>query len=743
MNQQNSFSTIIANAKEAENNLIELLDRIDAEAALSIMMAQLLTATPEQNAADQNGSHSAMIEILVKFCLPRFGANVGKIMSVQESTDCYDLLSKILNGKMFSDCEIGSPNSIVRSLKMRSEVVRGSSYPEHSSKKIIQIQGRFDAWFKNKSGISPSRAIEIIFAIHQHLEDSFNHNLESFRSTGEEFAEKFSSIKKTKNKTAAEEDFLKYLRKKETAKQFGFFVKLNELIPEVFPAMIENLPISVLASHEEAESLKKLIGISQKSYKEDAEIQRYPLYVLNSGKVLLSNLSNCLDVLWDAFEEVAKSEPDFFDKKYRKHKSEWLEKEGKNLLSKIFPDDAIFSTLDYPNPDIKGGTAELDIAIKWGPFLLLTEAKAKQFRFESVRGDIGRLRTDIKNNVEDGYEQSLRAMRYIESTDEAVFTERSSGRVLKFKRNEVSSIYHFSLSLHHLNDVATELNKTKELGLFRDGNYPFSICLSDLELILKSEITPDIFLHYIKKRVEILNAKEEWSGDELDLFGGYLDCRLNVNNIPDLGPDHNFTNLSFGGYSGDFDRMMYFERGDISTKPDISLSLPDEVRDIFDQLKKRDDNEARKIAFSLLDLDNKTLFNIAKAISELKNAVIEKDRFRICAFSDGKVAISIVGSSSATIAELSTRTNLRSKIEKHRRKLNKSIGFGIICHQPGKNTAFDVTNYLEYEWMPSAEMDQLIEREPSFVRVTKTNDVRRNDKCPCGSGKKFKKCHLS
>lgn len=741
MNQQNRLSTIIANAKEAENNLIELLDRIDAEAALSIMMAQLLTATPEQNATDQNGSHSAMIEILVRFCLPRFGANVGKIMSVQESTDCYDLLSKILSGKMFSDYEIGSPNSIVRSLKMRSEVVRGSSYPEHSSKKIIQIQGRFDDWFKNKSGISPSRAIEIIFAIHQHLEDSFNHNLESFRVAGTEFAEKFSSIKKTKNKTASEEDFLKYLGTKKTAKQFGFFAMLNEVIPEVFPAIIENLPISVLASHEEAEALKKLIGISQESYKEDAEIQRYPLYVLNSGKVLLSNLSNCFDVLWDTFEEVAKSDKEFFDKDYKEHKSDWLEESGISLLKKLFPNDSIFKTLDYPNPD-KPGTAELDIAIKWGPFLLLIEAKAKQFRFEGTRGNTKKLKKDIKRNIEDGYEQSMRAMRYINSTDEAEFTERNSGRVLKFKRNEITSIYHFSLSLHHLNDVATELNKTKELGLFRDSNYPFSICLADLELILKSEITPDIFLHYIKKRIEILNAKEEWSGDELDLFSGYLDCRLNVNNIPDLGSDHNFTNLSFGGYSGDFDRMMYYERGDISTKPDISLSLPDEVRDIFDQLKKRDDNEARKIAFSLLDLDNKTLFNIAKAISELKNAVIEKDRFRICAFSDGKVAISIVGSSSATIAELSTRTNLRSKIEKHRRKLNKSIGFGIICHQPGKNTAFDVTNYLEEEWVPNIEMEQLIEREPSVVRVTKTNDVGRNDKCPCGSGKKFKKCHL-
>ncbi|MES2677426.1 MAG: SEC-C domain-containing protein [Pseudomonadota bacterium] len=743
MNNQNPFSTIIANAKEAENNLIELLDRVDTEAALSIMMAQLLTATPEQNAVDQNGSHSAMIEILVKFCLPRFGANVGKIMSVQESADCGDLLSKILNGKIFSDDGMDSPNSIVRSLKMRSEVVRGSSHPEHSSKKIIQIQGRFDAWFKNKIGISPNRAIEIIFAIHRHLEDSLRRNVESFFDAGSEFAEKFSSVKKTKNKTAEEEYLVKYLRTKKTARQFGFLAKLNEVIPEIFPAMIENLPIRVLVSTQESNALKKLIGISQKSYKEDAKIQRHPLYVLNSGKVLLSNVSNCFDVLWDVFEEVAKSEPDFFDKKYRKHKSEWLEKEGKNLLSKIFPDDTIFSTLDYPNPDIEGGTAELDIAIKWGPFLLLTEAKAKQFRFESIRGDIGRLRTDIKNNVEDGYKQSMRAMRYIESVDEAVFTERSNGRVLKFKRNEVSSIYHFSLSLHHLNDVATELNKTKELGLFRDGNYPFSICLADLELILKSEITPDIFFHYIKKRVEILNAKEEWSGDELDLFSGYLDCRLNVNNIPNLGSDHNFTNLSFGGYSGDFDRMMYYERGDISTKPNISLSLPDEVRDIFDQLKTRDDNEARKIAFSLLDLDNKILFTIAKAIAELKNTTIEKDIFRICAFSDGNVAVSIVGSSSATIAELSTRTNLRSKIEKHRRKLNKSIGFGIICHQQGKNTAFDVTNYLESEWVPSAEMDQLIEREPSFVRVTKTNEIRRNDKCPCGSGKKFKKCHLS
>jgi len=740
--KKNLLLPIILGSKESEKELIGLLNKVDCESMLSVMMANLLITTAEQGAESEMGSNFALIEILAELCIPNFGKNLGAIVTPWESGLCHDLLQKCLTGRMFSKFDKSSPNSLASSLHMRSEVVRGSAYPEQTRNKILQIQGRFDNWFDDNIGISPTRAIDIIYCLNEHLENNFNKNKERFREAGKECGNKFISITAFGSDDIDEKEFFTHFKDKESATMFGYIAQMNGEIPQIFPFEIQELSINPPASKRESDALKKLIGISKETYKENIDIQRHPLYILDSGKVLISNISHCLDVLWDKYESVAKSTKPFFDGKYQRHKSKWLEKEGVLLLEKIFPRDSIFHTLDYPDPDKASGNAELDIAVKWGPFLLLIEAKASQFQFESTRGNVGSLKCDIKRNIEDAYKQSMRALRYIESTEEAIFTERNSGRILSFKKTQINLIYPISLSLHHLADIATELHKTRELNLFDNNSYPFSICLADLEMILKTSITPDILLHYIKKRLEILSVEEDWSGDELDLFGAYLGFRLNMNNIPNLPKNSDFTHLSFSGYSEDFNRLMKHERGETSESPQMNLSLPDEVLLIFDQLRKWDDDEARYIAFALLDLDDDLLFTIAKAINELKKSTIEKDVFRVCSFSNDEVVVSISGSSSATLPELINRTSLRSSIEKYRKRLKKSIGFGIICHNQGSSPLFDVAQYSEFEWFPNSEFDKLLKKEPNMVRLVTPNKIGRNDPCPCGSGKKYKKCHF-
>ena len=147
------------------------------------------------------------------------------------------------------------------------------------------------------------------------------------------------------------------------------------------------------------------------------------------------------------------------------------------------------------------------------------------------------------------------------------------------KRPESRKLYPVSLSLLLLGGISTRLKETDELGLFKNGVFPFSICIADLDLITKVNITPDIFLHYIEKRLDILNAEAEWGGDEIDLFAAYLDCRLNIKNLPISGDDK-FNNIMFSGYSDCFDRLTMYERGDITEKPNISPSLPESILDI-------------------------------------------------------------------------------------------------------------------------------------------------------------------
>lgn len=740
------FSKLAQEAEEAEKELCKLMDRMDTEALLSVMIIQLLMGPVEYLAGDKFGKHPALIEILAANAIPRFGRNYGQFVNLFDSNQCYSLAEKILNGRMrgtrktsnASDTQV-KLDALGDQLMMQSEIVRGSAYPEQTRKEIDEIQGHFDSWFKNKIGVSPSKATEIIFSLLAHMESVCNSQIHEFISNGDLYKNKFNSINKKKKLEKAEKEFLETFLDEKSAGLFGYFSKLNELVPKLLPINIENLTTQDATSKQEADSLKSLIGVSKKTITENTEIQRFPLYVLNSGEVILSEVSNCLDVLWDGFESVAKSEDKFYQR-YQKHKAKWLENNGRIFLERIFPPDSIYETLDYSNPD-KDGTAELDLAIKWGPFLLLIEAKAKQFRFESLRGDIGRLRTDLKENIEDAYVQSARAARYINTEENAVFIERYTGRRLELNRNSICKIYPISLSLHHLAGVATQLNKACELGLFKDKLFPFSICIADLDCITKTNITPDIFLHYIERRLAALNATEEWMGDELDLFSAYLDSRLDLKNMP-ISETERVNLLSFGGYSENFERLAMNERGEIENKPNICISLPDQILELLQQLRIWNDDWARFISFALLDLDNDILNALAKAISEIRKATIKPGVFRRCSFANKETVISVIGSSLSSSAELRDRTIYRTEIEKYRRKVNKSIGIGILCNSYENKSIFHNAQYIEYEWEENAELKDIIESEPAFLPVDRSNLPGRNEPCICGSGIKYKKCCL-
>lgn len=727
---------------DVEKELCELLDNVDSEAMLSVMITQLLFRSVEQAAIDRYGNHPALIEIIATYAIPKFGVNTGKRITPWDSNQCYRLAEKILNKRLFSYCNLGDFDSLSSQLKMGSDVIRGSAYPEQTKQKVIDIQGNFDQWFKDRIGISPSKAVEIILLIVSHAESVYRLNSKKFYKDRDLHKARYVQLKKKKQLDNGEREIVKMFKNANDAGAFGFFSKLNQVMPTILPVHIETLATTELTSIQEANALKRLIGISKETINEQMEIQRFPLYILSSGEILLSEYSNCLDVLFDAFEAKAKLDDKFYQR-YQKYKAKWLEKKARSYLERIFPPDSIYETLDYPNPD-KTGTAELDLAVEWSPFVLLIEAKAKQFRFESLRGDVGRLRTDLKENIEDAHAQAIRATKYININEKVTFTERVTGRKLELSKNSIHKIYPITLSFHHLAGVANQLDKTCELGLFKSGNFPFSICISDLDCITKTDITPDIFLHYIEKRLAILKMVEEWHGDELDLFAAYLDYRLDIKNMP-ISDDERFSVLAFPNYSIFFNQLAMYERGEIKEKPDISLSVPEPIFDLLQKLRKWNDDSARWIAFSLLELENKLLLELAHVISNIEIQKLNPHTFRYCSLANKDIVVTIVVSNSVSLAELKNRTMLRTEIEKYRKKLDKSICLGFFKDDFSNQLRFETACYVESEWHKNEEYEKyLYDIEPDVVTVNFSGKPpKRNELCFCGSGLKYKKCCLN
>ena len=738
----NPFESLENDKKEAEGKLLELVKSVNAEALLSCLISQLLLINPEKNLGDEFGNHPAMLEILAKACIPNFGKNTELPISPFITDHCYSLLEKIAQGKMFENLpppgEGEDLSEIVTQLKMYSQIVRGSAYPEQTYNKIEKVQGRFDNWFNNQVGLSPSRAVQIVQGLVKRVEAIGTDTLQVVRNSGKEWRANYQEVAKTKKRTVKEQQFFDLFPKgkegENSAFYCGYAAKLNEVMPELMPVELSELDIKPRLTIAEVTAFKALFCVNKDSIVDVTHMQRKTFYELTSGKVIFSEISNSYDVIWDKFEEIAKKNEKFYSSRYQKHKANWLEQRAYEHLCKIFPETCVYRNLNYPDPTKENGSTELDLAVKWGPFLLIIEAKAKQFRFESVTGDAARLRTDIKNNVADAYQQSLRAIQYIDKSKKCQFIEGGTKRSLVFSSDDIHRIFPISISFHHLAGVATQLNDLKDLGLFVEQKYPFSICESDIELLSKVNLTPDVFLHYVSKRLEVLEDTTRWQGDELDLISAYLDCRLLIPNM--MGESQEIPDaISFGGYSKQYDQLMAYERGEYPEKPIIGLRLPYGVTDIFTQLKNWDDDGARWISFALLELEDDILYNIARTLNELKSTVISHNGFRRMSFHHGDTTISIVGSSEATFDELKANMQKRGLLEKYRRKTRKSIVFGVLCN--GDDKIFDSADYMEFDWQPNDEFEVLVKSEPAFVP---SRNPKRNEPCFCGSEKKYKKC---
>ena len=467
-----SFEHITARKSEAERELIELVESHDAEMLLSSMIAQLMFVSPGTAYGDRFGNHPAMLETLAKYCIPRFGTDAKKHISPLITNRCYELAETVVQGKMLehlTDSKLTpkSSNSAER-LKMYSQIVRGSAFPEQTAVKIQTIQGSFDKWYIDTVGLSPSRAVDIFDALIKHVETIATNATELSRDAGKSYQEIYTRLLNKKKREDAEQQFVDLFSQsgKRGAFCFGYATYQNSVVAQELPTEILDLPLVPQLSLAEALAFKQLFAVSKKTIANFPHIQRKPFYELSSGRLLFSEISNSFDVIWDTFEEIARADSTFYDKRYQRKKAKWLENRAYEHLCKFFPKDAIYQNLTYPDPSKESGMTELDLAVKWGPFLLILEAKAKQFRFESTIGDAGKLRTDIIRNVADSYQQALRAIQYIDSSKTCRFIELRTNRELIFDSSEIYKIFPVSLSFHHLAGISTQLNGLKDLGLF-------------------------------------------------------------------------------------------------------------------------------------------------------------------------------------------------------------------------------------------------------------------------------------
>lgn len=648
-------------------------------------------------------------------------------------------------------------DSISRLLFLQTSIVRGAAYPWQTESKIAGIHERYSMWFQKQVGIGPARAVEILYAIAKSQETRINQLWQDdIVPFGQAMAQQWTKLhhrrpRKGRSDPLYDSDIVQHLTSQTEALIFGQLLKMIELLPKKLPVSREDLPLSHLPSVDEWNGLVNLIGATQSrinAMNAPIEMKNFPLFCLDDNRVLLGELSNSFDQLWRVFDELMIKQQQCSQKtsdSYRKHKSKWLEEQVASHLRKVFPPEQVFVGLSYPDPDKPpGSSAEADIIVHWPPFLLLCEAKAKQFRLEGHIGNTKLLKRDLIANVEDAFEQARRTARYVNSVEKANFREISTGRTLSVDRSSVQRLYIVTASLHQLANLASRLTITVPLGLFRDGEYPWALSVADLEIVSRFVPGPDAFLHYVERRIAIQKENLHLIADELELFGAYMQTRLQADRLwKKNSTDQPAVDCMWlAGYQTQFDLAVEHGNGADKSASNVRLEVPSEVAEILDELRTRgNDTSARWIAHCLLSMPDEALAVVAKTFRELRGQKITPGMYRRISQSVGNAVITLVATIDQSLEDLRERTVHRATLEKYRRKAEQSIGFGIHLADP--KSLFDCAVWLDTPWVHDPNLDALVTNDPVPTYLLNKNRLPgRNKPCLCGSGIKFKRCCL-
>jgi hypothetical protein len=726
---------------EAEKKVRGLVAHVDAAIVFSCYSLYRLVGMQNERAGKHTRPAPAAVELAAWLLYPEFGRSTNRdgdqiqaaITALEEHESAFTF------AEMFPELpEDEQHDELAMHLRIHSGMVRGSGYPIQVIRRIEGVFKTLELDLSARVGISPCRACEVIKAITLQMEDNVNGMRANFFKTnarGEALAAKGNAL--------TEDERIKL---KEIGQELQSI--LDGMERDWVPTRTQIAARLGGVCESEWTGLAATIGLtstSRTALTKVVDVQDRPLFFLDAERAFCLHGVGCFDAVFTFFDDLARSDATLRDR-YGNSIAAWMESEIEKQMQRLFPAANVIRSACFTDPDNLGGETEADIVVIWGPFLIVAEAKGKRIAREALRGSLVKLRQTIAANIQDAFVQSRRVVRVLEKDGKIRFKEKATGRIVEVEQNQLRRVMPISITLQNLSGLPTQLAVTQRLGLFKGNAFPWSVCIDDLDAITRFAGTPDVFLHYIERRTAHQNIEVGLHGDELDIFGQYLTTRLHPSQYEGRKEIAGHTGKKFIAFDGGDEDFEPFYTAEWNGEPPpttvIELKVPPEIRAVLSELRNRNDDGARWIAFALLGLSRAALERLARAVKDLKETPAEGARILRTIIKEEDIVINVMAHRGLTEANFFKNVTLRSRIEHYRAKPRATVTLGI--DQRDNVKTFEVAQWLEGPWEHEEIMEKLIAEDQDRPRVVQmqrdTKKVGRNDPCPCGSGKKFKRC---
>ncbi len=291
-----------------------------------------------------------------------------------------------------------------------------------------------------------------------------------------------------------------------------------------------------------------------------------------------------------------------------------------DLLASLFPGCRAYGRLFYTPTG--GNELETDGLVLWDDVALVVEGKGAPLGESVERGDVSRLRNDIAKTIEHAWEQGKRVRDALFSEGGAEF-RTDSGEIVRVAPGEINTVFVINPTIHLMSDYAPQLARLRHLALFRDDEYPFSVFVNDLRIIVETLRGPAEFLTYLAWRSKLPLGESVLVGDEIDLLGMFL-LRGQISRRLALDPE---SLVVVNGSTVDFDDFYMAEAiGKTHLRRPRMFSIPP-VRRFLERLEQELPTGWRAAAEVALELSLPELVVAKLTILHMSRIQLEEQQF--------------------------------------------------------------------------------------------------------------------
>lgn len=270
-----------------------------------------------------------------------------------------------------------------------------------------------------------------------------------------------------------------------------------------------------------------------------------------------------------------------------------------------------------------------------------------------------------------------------------------------------------------------------------DDPFPIILTIFDLELLIYYLNDPYDLLYYIRQRILLMDYFR--ADEEMSLLGYHLDRKLwKIPRVDFFAIDTSFAQL--------IDRNYYPLKAGLEVSDDGDVIKKRWQSKDFDQLcnelKILDQAKITDIIFHLLDLSGEARKNLVYFIIKAKQQTLNdgKDHNFSLPPDDSyspAVGVTYFSLNSDNNEELRIKLLTLCQLRKYKSRGDVWIGFGSLR---SSQAMIDVVFFNEQKWKYNEELEESSRIMPGGRQVRIGKKIGRNEKCPCGSGLKYKKC---